>query len=243
MEESQLSANLAEKSFMFAIPAYEGKLQVETAMSMLVLAGKLTQAGVRHCFNVVRGGALIDLARNEIAHRFLNETECDILVCIDADIEFTWESMERLLVFACHYPMVCGAYCSRTEPPKFIVNAIEEKPKLNQHGLIPVKGLGFGFVALQRKTLEAMKPYVDTYVDKAAEAKEVYQFYRTGEKNERREVIGEDVYFFKKAVEAGITPYLDPGITLIHHGSKAFNYQLKDYIDQLIGDSNGLQKN
>jgi len=237
----EIAADLSEHQFMFAIPCYEGKLQVETAISCLSLAGKLSSQSVKHCFNVVRGGALIDAVRNEMFTRFLDETECDILVCIDADIEFDWSSMERLLVFACHYPIVAGAYPCRVDPPKFIINALEEKPSFNEHGLVAIKGLGFGFVAIQRSALEKLKEITPQYIDKVS-GKKTWQFFKTGEINEVGEYVGEDVYFFKKAVEVGITPYLDPGISLKHHGSKVFDYKLMDCIDQLVkGESNGLQ--
>jgi hypothetical protein len=182
---------------------------------------------------VIRGGALIDAVRNEICERFLSETDCDTLVCIDADIEFDWSAMERLLVFAHHYPVVAGVYPCRTDPPKFIVNAIEETPTYNEHGLVAIKGVGMGFVAIQRAALEQMKPFVTQYKDKVAD-KMVHQFFKTGTLNERQEYVGEDVYFFKKAVEAGITPYLDPGINLKHHGTKVFDYRIQDCIDQLV---------
>lgn len=227
----ELSTNLAEHKYMFAIPAYEGKLQAETALSCLTIAGKLTKGGVRHCFNIVRGGALIDAVRNEICHRFLHETDCDILVCIDADIEFDWEAMERLLVFASHYPIIAGAYCGRQDPPKFVITPTS--PELNEHGLMSVNGMGFGFVAIQRKCLEEMAKDTIEYFDEVT-GKKTKAFFRTGQIGERGQYIGEDVWFFKEAKRMGFTPMLDPGITLKHHGTKVYDYQLKDYVDQLL---------
>lgn len=239
---NQIGANLGEHKFMFAIPCYDGKVQAETALSCVVVSGKLSKQGIPHGFNLIRGGALIDAVRNEIVYRFMNETDCDILVCIDSDIEFDWESMERLLVFACHYPIVAGAYPNRTDPPKFIVNALEDEPKYNEHGLVAIKGLGFGFVAIQRKVFEEMAKTTPVYIDQVAN-RTVHQFFKTGELNEKGEYVGEDVYFFKKAVEAGFTPYLDPGISLKHHGSKVYDYRIMDCIDQLVkGESNGIQE-
>lgn len=229
----EIGTDLATHSYMFAIPAYEGKLQVETALSCLSLAGKLTKGNVSHCFNVIRGSALIDAARNEIVNRFLTETECDTLVCIDADIEFSWEAMERLLVFSDKYPIVAGCYCSRQDnPPKFVCNIIEHK--LNEHGLLPVRGLGFGFVATQRQVFEKLKEITPVYFDEINK-KETYAFFRTGQIDEvNKNYIGEDVWFFKQAVKAGFTPYVDPGIELVHHGYKAYNFQFKDTVKQVL---------
>lgn len=229
----EIGTNLATHSYMFAIPAYEGKLQAETALSCLSLAGKLSKSGVSHCFNVVRGGALIDAVRNEMVHRFLYETECDTLVCIDADIEFSWDAMERLLVFSDKYPIIAGCYCSRQDnPPKFVVNVMENK--LNEHGLLPVKGLGFGFVAIQRQVFEKLKEITPVYFDELTQRK-THAFFRTGQIcEEKGNYIGEDVWFFKQAVKAGFTPYVDPGIELTHHGYKAYNFQFKDNVHHVL---------
>lgn len=229
----EIGTDLATHKYMFAIPAYEGKLQVETALSCLSLSGKLTQSGVPHCFNIIRGSALIDAARNEIVHRFLNESECDTLICIDADIEFSWEAMERLLVFSDKYPIVAGVYCSRQDnPPKFVVNVL--KNELNEHGLLPVQGMGFGFVAIQRQVFEKLKEITPVYFDELLK-KDTYAFFRTGQIcPEKNNYIGEDVWFFKQAVKAGFTPYVDPGIELIHHGYKAYNFQFKDSVHQVL---------
>lgn len=234
----EIGTNLAEHKYMFAIPAYDGKLCVETALSCLGTAGKLAKAGVPHCFNIVKGGALIDAVRNEIVHRFLNEGDCDTLICVDADIEWEWAALERLLVFSGHYPIVAGAYCGRVEPPKFIVNALDNK--LNEHGLLPINGLGMGFVAIQRQVFDKLKEVTPVYRDESRE-RDMHAFFRTGQISEKGTYIGEDVWFFKQAVKAGFVPMLDPGIELKHHGSKCFDYQIKDYMDQLLGDKNGIQ--
>lgn len=237
----EISTNLAEHKYMFAIPAYEGKLQAETALSLLSTSGKLSKGGVVHAFNIIRGGALIDCVRNEIVHRFLHETpDFDTLVCIDADIEFDWADMERLLVLSAHYPILAGAYCGRQDPPKFVITPTSSK--LNEHGLMSVKGMGFGFVAIQRSCLEKMAEDTPEYHDDVA-GKKIKAFFRTGQIGERGQYIGEDVWFFKEAVRMGFTPMLDPGISLKHHGTKVYDYQLKDYVDQLLalGEQHGIQ--
>ena len=236
----ELSSDLSKHKYMFAIPAYEGKLQADTAVSCLSVAGKLTQQGVPHCFNIVRGGALIDAVRNEIFHRFLHETDCDTLISIDADIEFDWASMERLLVFSQHYPIIAGAYCGRQDPPKFVITPTSGQ--LNEHGLMSVKGMGFGFVAIQRTCLEEMAKDTVEYLDDVSK-RVTKAFFRTGQIGPNKKYIGEDVWFFNEAMRMGFTPMLDPGITLKHHGSKVFEYQLRDYVDQLLalGENYGIQ--
>lgn len=229
----EVEVDLSEHSYAIAVPCYEGKIQAETALSLVQLSGNLTAQGIKHCFLMIRGGALIDAVRNELTERFLHQTECDTMICVDADIEFTWEGFQRLAVFSHHYPIVAGAYPGRIDPPKFIVNY--KGNELNEHGLLPINGTGFGFVAIQRKVFEGMKP--DTYEVEGQEPRKA--FFRTTLENGR--YIGEDVYFFRRAEEAGFEAFIDPGIDLIHHGSKAYDYKFRDAIHQILGDKNGIQ--
>ncbi len=224
-----LKANLCEHTYSFATPAYDGKICAETTVSMLDSAANLAKGGVGYNFIIIRSGALIDSVRNEIIHKFLHETHSDTLICIDSDIVFTWEMMKRLLIYSASYPLVAGAYTSKTDTPKFIVTVTE--PKLNEHGLLPVDALGFGFVAIQRKALEQMAPYLDSYYMKEFSS-DVKAYFRLEIKD--GQYIGEDIYFFNKAREAGIQPMLDPLIELGHIGIKQYNTPFKAVLPSVL---------
>lgn len=228
-----IEIDLSRSKYCFAIPAYDGKLCLETHTSMLNTTNKLTQMGVPWCAISLRGCALVDSARNQLFHKFLHETDADILVFIDADISWDWESMERLLVWSNLYPCIAGVYCSRIDPPKFTVNVV--KQKLNEHGLLQIEGVGLGFTAITRSALEYLN--VPQYEDKAYD-KPLKQFCKVGLRNGK--YIGEDIDFFMTLHEQGIPSYADPGIELKHHGNKTYSYQFKDYISEIIGENNGL---
>lgn len=223
----EISVDLSAHRYAIAIPCYEGKIQVETCTSLLSTTYKFNQHQIGHAFLIIRGGALIADVRNELCHRFLHETDADTLICIDADIEWDWEALERLLVFSTLYPVVAGIYPARVEPTKFIVNHRERK--LNEHGLLPIEGCGMGFVAIQRKCLEGMK--TNEY-DHRDYDKPVKQFFATT--IEDRKPIGEDVFFFRRATEQGFECMADPGINLKHHGTKVYDAKLGDYIHQIL---------
>lgn len=226
-----LKANLCEHTYSFAMPAYDGKICAETTVSMLDSAAQLARGGVGYNFIVIRSGALIDSARNEIVHKFLHETKADTLICIDSDIVFTWEMMKRLLIYSNKYPIVAGAYTSKTDVPKFIVTTMGNK--LNEDGLLPVEALGFGFVAIQRQALEQMQPFLDKYYMKEFGC-DVHAYFRLLIKNGK--YIGEDIYFFNKAREAGIQPMLDPMIELGHIGIKHYDTPFKAVLPQVLKD-------
>lgn len=212
-----IETDLLQHKYMLAMPCYDGKMALQTATSLLDTVLNFTKKGIQFEFMLLPNGTLIDAARNELAHAFL-ESSCDTMICLDADMSWTWEMLERLLVFSGHYPIVLGTYQCKTDDVKFIV--APEHYEFNQYGLLPVKHAGFGFVALQKQVLELMKNSVESYYDKN-KGKNFKAFFRTEIKD--GEYIGEDVYFFHKAKEVGFQPMLDPMISLGHVGTKEYN--------------------
>jgi hypothetical protein len=195
---------------------------------------------IPHANLIIRGGALIADVRNELVHRFLHLTDCDTMICIDADIQWSWDDMLRLMVLSETYPILAGVYPCRTDPVKFIVN--HTKDTLNEHGLVECNGLGMGFVAIQRQVFEKMD--VPDF-DHADYDKPVKVFFDTGTQDRKR--VGEDVWFLREAYKQGYPCMVDPAINLIHHGSKAYDYKFQDYVHQILrqedtlGDSDGVQ--
>lgn len=225
----EITAELDKHKYAIAIPCYEGKVVTETMLSLLDTSGKLSAMKVQHCFQIIRGGALIHDVRNEIVHKFLHETDCDTLICIDSDIEWDWDSFLRLLVFSANYPIVAGVYPCRTDPIKFIVN--NKSNKLNEHGLLECDGLGMGFVAIQRQVFEKMDV---PEMDHPDYKQPVKAFFQVGIQN--RKAVGEDVWFFREAYKQGFPCWVDSGITLKHHGTKVFDAKFQDYVHQILGE-------
>lgn len=237
----EITAELTSHKYAIAIPCYEGKIQTETALSLLDTSGKLTSMNIPHAFIVIRGGALIHDVRNELTHRFLHKTDCDTLICIDADIQWDWEAFLRLAVLSEKYPIVAGCYPSRMDPVKFIVN--HTKDKLNEHGLLECNGIGMGFVAIQRQVFEKME--VPTYKHKEYDQR-MKAFFQVGIQDDTP--VGEDVWFFREAYKQGFPCMVDPAINLVHHGQKAYDYKFQDYVHQILdledkslGEENGVQ--
>jgi hypothetical protein len=202
---------------------------------------------IPHAFLVIRGGALIHDVRNELAHRFLHKTDCDTLICIDADIEWDWEAMLRLLVMSHNYPIVAGCYPSRVDPVKFIVN--HTKDELNEHGLLECNGIGAGFIAIQRRVLEQMQVPEYEHNDYEQPVKAFFQVGLQKSKQDPTKLkpVGEDVWFFREAYKQGFPCMVDPAISLKHHGTKVYDYQFKDYVhqvlkteEQTLGEKNGV---
>lgn len=230
----EIKAELTKHKYAFAVPCYEGKIQTETCLSLIDTSGKLLRMNIPHANIIIRGGALIADVRNELTHRFLHLTDCDTMICIDADIQWEWDDMLRLMVLSENYPIVAGCYPCRTDPVKFIVN--HTKDQLNEHGLVECNGLGMGFVAIQRQVFEKMD--VPTF-DHDDYKEPVKVFFDTGTQARKR--VGEDVWFLREAYKQGFPCMVDPAIKLVHHGFKAYDYKFQDYVHQILGDSDGVQ--
>lgn len=228
-----MQANLAEHKYFVAIPAYDGKVCAETCASLLGVSGYLGYNQIPHQIKIIRSGALIDAVRNELFHAFLHESDADTLILLDSDIMFEWEAFQRLIVFSHHYPIVAGSYPSKKDTPEFIVNYDKLEP--NKDGLLPISSIGMGFVAIQRQALIDMQKVLETYRNNKT-GESIYAYCRLEIKD--GDYVGEDIYFFNKAVEAGIQPVLDPYIDLGHIGLKQYTHKFKDYIPLVIKDSN-----
>src|SRR5574343_1879144 len=158
-----IETDLLQHKYMLAMPCYDGKMALQTATSLLDTVLNFTKKDIQFEFMLLPNGTLIDAARNELAEAFLS-SDCDTMICLDADMSWTWEMMERLLVFSGHYPIIAGTYQCKMDEVKFIV--APEEYTFNEHGLLPIKHTGFGFVAIQRKVLEKLKPLTEVYYDK-----------------------------------------------------------------------------
>lgn len=228
-----IETDLTKHKYMIAMPCYDGMVHVTTTNSLIKTSAYLNSNGVPFHFNLIRGGALIDAVRNDLALTFL-QSDCDTIVWIDADISWEIKDIERLLVFSHHYPIVSGAYTCKTDPPKFLITFDDHKP--DENGLYKVASLGLGFTAVQRQVFEKLKETTEHYED-PHKGVQVPAFFRIMLKNGL--YVGEDIHFFQEAKKAGFQAYLDPEINLEHTGLKTFNTKLSEV---LYGNSGSISK-
>lgn len=157
---------------------------------------------------IVFGGcSLVNEARNQLAHGFLNSFEkFDWAVWIDSDIAFTPEDWCALMDDS-KSPFVVGAY-----------------PKKNEE--LTRVTTGFGFVKVHRKVFEAI---ADLKTDEGAER--VPRFYRHGQlmidyfptgASGDANWLGEDDGFIAWARLAGYPPRPEPRVKLVHYGRHGY---------------------
>jgi hypothetical protein len=227
-------------SVCFTFPVYDGKLPIESAVALASTTASLKAAGVQVNFLWGTESALIDLCRSRLVNRFLKETDCQKLFFIDGDI--IWKPQDAINLI-CHshklassgngalaYPIVGAVYPVRKDPPKFFLKVKDACLETNEDGLIEVLGFGAGFVIIDRKVFETMKPYVEEITSNNEVLRRYFDIRVVN-----GHYLGEDISFYCRWTdECGGSIFIDPSINLKHVGTKEFDYKLIDYLDQRL---------
>ena len=125
--------------------------------------------------------SLIQRARNEMVRVFL-ESECTHLIFVDADIEFHYDSIYKLLqadkdiiggicpTKSINWDLVRKA-CENNEEHlnyftgKMVINFEmgETKAEITEEGLIKLRSIGTGFMMIKRQVFERLSDVVESY--------------------------------------------------------------------------------
>lgn len=195
-----------------AVPAYDGKVYVDTVRSLLNEQGLAIGAGVEFQTVFLPGCSLITQARNQIACDFL-ESKADKLVFIDADV--SWEPGDIVKLAMHDQDFVGGAYRLKQEPEAYPI-AWLDKPELHaENGLLEVSSVPGGFLCLTREVFARLK---EAHPDRGYShfQFEGHAFFHAPFANGR--LYGEDTAFCADWREIGGKVWLDPELTLSHHG-------------------------
>lgn len=198
-----------------AVPAYDGKICVETVRALLHEQGVAHLAGVEFQAVFLPGCSLITMARNQIVGDFL-ASDADRLVFVDADV--AWEPGALLRLAAHPVGFVGGAYRLKQVPEAYPVAWLADRAELHADpatGLLEVESLPGGFLALSRGVFERFRAF---HTDRgyAHQGFVGHAYFTAPFKNGR--LYGEDTAFCADWREAGGQVWLDPTLTLTHVG-------------------------
>lgn len=197
---------------LVAIPVYDSKLYLETVRCLLHEQIAAAVNGDEINFRFLPSCSHAAMGRNQLADDFL-KTDADRLVFLDADVTFTPGAISRLA----HHPVpfVGGAYRYKHEPEAYPVAWLDDRAELwaNEHGLLEVKTLPGGFMALSREVFERMKAADPqrTFEHGGRTMHCYFQFRYT-----EGALYGEDSLFCKEWREIGGQVFLDPELNLTH---------------------------
>jgi hypothetical protein len=237
--------NLAGKKLMIGLPAYDHKVGLRMAVSLMRLGQQVMEHGIHIQVSSICGCSVVSRARNMIAHEFL-KSDCDHLLFIDSDMNFEPESVLRLLAWNQTKPIVGGAYESRKEGKIYILSLDGDKDhvQMDAMGNVKARRIATGFMMIQRQVFEKlaeMHPEWE-HKDNTSDAM-LHSFFDF--KVTREGYIGEDFLFCDRAQEAGFSVWIDPTIKLGHMGIHEFKsdfgndvlYPLLQPVEQTMSDA------
>ena len=174
-----------------------------TGNKLLPPALAITDAGI-----IRSEGFPVDTARNEICRLFLDDSDSDHLLFLDADMRHPGDIAHRLL--AHQLPIVTGRYQMRKPPFHTVAmrkvgdGPHDYKSVEEQHGLVRVDAAGAGCLLIARDVLTDMRSiFGDNWFQ-----------YQAGPNGLR--TVSEDMWFFEKARELGIDAYCDLDVVCTH---------------------------
>ena len=239
MANSEKGFTLAGRKLMIAIPAYDGKLNIDSAFALSNLAVQVQALGVKLYLTHLSGCSLITKARNALVADFLN-SDADTLLFVDADVVISADAVLRLLALSTGKDVTAGIYPRRGMDRKFFLDyhldgqgALE----FDENGLLRVKRIGTGFMMIQRHVLETMiQRHPEWAYENNVDIRTDYAVFDLGIVD--GQYYGEDYLFCDRASAEGFTIFLDPSISLPHVGSEKFTRDFEeDVLKPLIKES------
>lgn len=222
-------------------PCFGGLLTTEYFLSFMKSAAAAAQEGIQLGVFTLKNESLIPRARNRCVTQVLSQ-DWDKLMFIDADIEWSWEQLRRVLMSGA--PIVGGTYPKKTFPlelnftPEFLHTGFFEngsrsleafrdwaEGQADENGEIPVRHLPTGFLCIHREVFEKLIEAEQVSSYRAADAPldepaHHYDFFQSGAR--AGEYLSEDWSFCELAVQNGFPVILNAKVIVGHVGSHKF---------------------
>lgn len=221
--QNQGTYQIAGRKIFFALPAYDFKVSLKLATSLVKFAMIAPQYGVQMQIGSICGCSVVSRARNLLARDFL-DSDCTDLMFIDSDINFEPEDLIRLIAWTIDKGIVAGIPVARKKGKVFISTLDMDETghvQMNSMGLVKANRVATAFMMVQRKVFEDMDTKMPglEYWDENTQRtlKSFFDFKSTPEG-----YIGEDYLFCDRARELGHEVWIDPTIKLGHMGVEEF---------------------
>lgn len=170
--------------------------------------------------------ALIQRVRNDTLDIAI-QMDVDDLFWIDCDIEWKPEDFYKLLDY--NLDIVGGTYRKKGDVEQYVFRPFETFNKTQSGDLIKVRGLGTGFVRMNKKACHYLYDASPKYYDDKDKRQKSMAFNVVMEKHHNANtnrienvLIGEDLHAFDTLTKGGFDVWLDKTITCNHIGSYKF---------------------
>jgi hypothetical protein len=222
-----------------ATPAYDGKVDVDYAISMAEAAYCAPLFGVKVSASMMGNGAFIDLARNIFVKKFLEEeTDCTHIFFIDSDLKFPANAFIGLIRSG--QPICAGVYQRRQKLVNFPVKYAPH-PELGGMWIetdsmdipwIMAERVPTGFLCIRRDIIEEMAAEANQLVIHGQEGTIPELFYTFIDQENR--FVGEDFAFsddYCKKYNAKIPVFAN--IDFVHGG---YECNLSNHLEEKIAE-------
>ncbi len=216
-------------SVLIAIPVNRD-FPWQTVQSITETVDLLNARHISYRIQMLTGVSIVDKARSQLAHVFLKGPE-KRLFWIDSDMSWKAESFLRVLSMSVAMDVVGATYPAKRGPnTEFLMDLDTSKPiRTNEHGCIPIKGMGLGFTCCRREVIEYLAKQAPTVIDDNGES--VPMIFRSEIKD--GVFRGEDIVFFDDCRKAGAGVWCDPSIELGHVGGHEYRGALAGAMKQV----------
>ncbi len=239
--------NDTRTKLFIATPMYGGMCTASFMLSSIKLAETLIANNIQFEFAAIQNDALITRARNSLAHYFLN-TDATHLFFVDGDIGYNPEDVIEML--RADKDVICGIYPKKEinwtrinnavhqgvpelelkfHTGSFVVNFMNDTntpPDIDGEPFEIAKG-GTGFMLIQRKVFEKLKPTVPTYENESpayeGDVSPTSEFFAVSVDKKTNRLLSEDYYFCNLVREAGMSIWAAPWAGLTHTGTYIFH--------------------
>lgn len=222
------------RTVLLAAPSYDGKAEVWHIAALNETTKLCLQNGINLKVVYMAYDSLVQRARNDIAKLVIEDDSIDDLFLVDCDVD--WNPKDFLRLLAYDVDIVGGAYPKKSDRIAYPVKMRNSDSYWDYNGLIPVEGLGAGFLRLRRSVIESVWEHSEQYWerDKNCFSRLVFDV-----KIVDGELWSEDTVFFEKARNLGYSVWLDSDCTLGHTGIKRWQGNFDNYMIEGFGASNG----
>jgi len=214
--------DLHGRRIFIALPAYDFKVSIKMAISLVHFGQQALQHGVEIQIGSICGCSVVSRARNLLAQDFL-ESKCTDLLFIDADINFAAEDVFRLLAWTTDKGIAAGVPTVRKADKTYIATLDEDSGSLtmNAMGLVRAKRVATAFMMIKREVFETLRDKHPEWEYKDQRAgKTLFSFFDF--KSTPEGYMGEDFLFCDRAREEGYEVWIDPTIKLGHMGVQEY---------------------
>lgn len=214
------------RSVFIATPLY-GPCAPAYVVSLYDSGLRLSQAGIQSAYCVLPGHCYLQIARNKIVDIFLNKSRADDLLFIDSDI--SWNAADLVRLCQRDEEVIAAVAPFKGTKDRFPCLVMKDG-EIKDDGLIEASVLPTMMFKIQRNVfkiiaengLAPLRNEYDFGGSKDVVIESYLKFFDFTEDEIHHVTWGEDVTFCRKWQLCGGKVWLEPNMTMTHHGTAGF---------------------